>query len=325
MHMNGRKGGCMQEMFHNSELLTKARSTRCGLGLLWEAVKFAVVIRLIERLCDRFPRYVIDHGIEPLASLEGIWLIGMGLIAFVTMAYLALWEDMRPSDMGVRLTPPGGAARLFAAGYGMGAALISLAFLLAVLVGGFTPAPNLAQASAPAVALMAVLYAFQAFGEEVLYRGACMMSMARRNSPVAALAVSSVYFSLHHHFNAGYGPIAFVNLFLLAVLLGVSVFCTNRIWMATAIHAAWNFFQGNVWGVNVSGGASRATSTLFASVAHDMPLVTGGDMGLEGSLVTTGVLCVALLLVIRRLRTTQGGLAQGQEHHSPSIARRPTP
>ncbi|MBR3316824.1 MAG: CPBP family intramembrane metalloprotease [Atopobiaceae bacterium] len=287
----------MREMLEKSELLAEVREAGGGLSLVWEALKFVAVIPIIERLCDKFPRYVINHGIEPLASLDGIWLIGMGLISFVALAYLALWEGMRPRHAGVRFSPWPRTVRGFATGYVVGALIMTSAVLLASFLGGFTYAVNLAQADVAAIALVALLYVFQAFGEEVLYRGACMMSIARKNSAFAAIVVSSLYFSLHHHFNAGYGPVAFVNLFLLAVLLAITVFVTNRIWMATAIHAAWNFFQGNVWGINVSGGAPRATSTLMTSTARPMPVITGGDMGLEGSLVTTAVLLVVLIAV----------------------------
>ena len=293
----------MRDVLNKSPLLSEVRETCGGLGLAFEAIKFAAVIPVIERLCDRFPRYVISHGIEPLASLDGIWLVGMGLIAPVALVYLALWENMRPRHAGVRLSPQALTVRGFASGYVVGALIMTSAVLLASALGGFELTPNLAQADLASVVLVAVLYVFQAFGEEVLYRGACMMSMARRSSALAAVAVSSLYFSLHHHFNAGYGPVAFVNLFLLAVLLAVTVLMTGRIWMATAIHAAWNFFQGNVWGINVSGGAPRVTSTLMLSVARDVPLITGGEMGLEGSLVTTAVLLVVLGVLAWACRT----------------------
>lgn len=142
--------------------------------------------------------------------------------------------------------------------------------------------------------LIALIYVFQAFGEEVLYRGTCMTCIARKNKAVWAIVISSLLFSLHHHFNGGYGPVAFVNLFLLGALLAITVLWTNRIWAATALHAAWNFFQGNVFGVNVSGSAPSATGTIFTCTPFDAPLITGGQMGLEGSIITTVVLVISL-------------------------------
>ncbi|MDO4538512.1 MAG: CPBP family intramembrane metalloprotease, partial [Coriobacteriales bacterium] len=235
---------------------------------------------------------------EPWASMEGIWLIGIGFLSVVTLAYLALWERMRPRHIGVRVDSPKASALEFLGGYGLGALLMACAVLSAVLLGGFQVSANFSQASAVAVLRIAAIYVFQAFGEEVLYRGAATMCVARRSPALVAVAVSSVLFSAHHHFNGGYGPVAFVNLALLAVLLALTVLRTGRIWMATAIHASWNFFQGNVFGVNVSGTEPNPLSSLLMCKPQDMPYVTGGQMGLEGSLVTTVVLLVFLVIGI---------------------------
>ena len=116
-----------------------------------------------------------------------------------------------------------------------------------------------------------------------------------------------MWFSWHHSPNAGYGPVAFVNLTLLAIVCGITVFATGRIWMATTIHAAWNFFQGKVFGVAVSGNLPSPKATLLVSVAKGDGLFSGGDMGLEGSLAATIVLTVVLVLtcafILRRQRT----------------------
>ena len=297
----------MSELFLDSKLVRLVRSTGGGKGLLAETIKFVFVILTADAVTNRFAIFVIDHGIEPLASMSGIWLIAIGLLSVAALAYLALWEDLRPCHAGVSIRPWQHSLRDFVLGYVGGAAIMSAAVIVATLIGGFDLAANLHQAHVGRVTVMALIYVFQAFGEEVLYRGACMMCMARKNAPIAALIVSSALFSLHHHFNPGYGPIAFVNLFLLAVLLGASVFVSGRIWIATAIHAAWNFFQGNVFGVNVSGAAPDLAGTIFTCTAKNAPLVTGGQMGLEGSLVTTVALVVALAACAWLYRTRAAG------------------
>lgn len=287
--------------FEESEIVANIRETGGGKNLLLEAIKFLVLIFTADALTNRFAVYVLDHHIEPLASLWGIWLIAIGMLGFAAIAYVMLWEDLRPHHIGVCARPWQACVRNFFVGYGLGTIVMSAAVIVAMLLGGYVLADNFQQVRAGGLILMALIYVFQAFGEETLYRGAGLLCMSRKASPVAALVVSSVIFSLHHYHNPGYGPIAFVNIFLLGVLCGVSVFATSQIWMATAIHAAWNFIQGNIYGVNVTGSVADATDRLLTATANDMPLVTGGQMGLEGSLVATVVLLVSIGLFAWRI------------------------
>lgn len=288
----------MTGLFEDSQLVADVRQTDLGSHVVVEMLKFAVVIYVADVATSKLAELAISRGLEPFASLGGVWLVAIGLLSFVALAYCALWERMRPRHLGVRFTPLKDTGLGLVVGYACGAVIMSVSVLIATLLGGFSLQGNLQNAAALNVLWMLAVYLFQAFGEEVLYRGAFMMAVARKNSVVVALVVSSLFFSLHHHFNAGYGPIAFVNLFILALLLGVTVLLTNRIWAATAIHAAWNFFQGNVFGVNVSGAATDQASTLLMSTATGNPLVTGGAMGIEGSLVSTVVLIAALVAVV---------------------------
>ena len=287
--------------FEQSEIVTNIRETGGGKSLVLETIKFLVLIFTADAITNRFAVYVLNYQIEPLASLWGIWLIAVGLLSFATIAYVMLWEDLRPHHIGVCARPWQACLRNFVVGYGLGTIIMSAMVLVAVLLGGYAIADNFGQVRAGGLILMALIYVFQAFGEETLYRGAGLLCMSRKSSPIVALVASSVIFSLHHYHNPGYGPVAFVNIFLLAVLCGVSVFATNQIWMATAIHAAWNFVQGNIFGVNVTGSVADATDRLLTCTANDMPLVTGGQMGLEGSLVATAALIIAIGLFAWRI------------------------
>lgn len=296
--------------FEESDIVTEIRETGGGKNLFFEIIKFLVLIFAADDLTNRFVIYVQRYQIEPFVHLWGIYLIAIGLLGFAAIAYVMLWEDLRPHHIGVCSRPWKACVRNFVVGYGMGTIIMSVAVIVAILLGGYVIADNFDQARAGGLILMALIYVFQSFGEETLYRGAGLICLSRKTSPVAALVASSVIFSLHHHFNPGYGPIAFVNIFLLGVLCGVSVFATSQIWMATAMHAAWNFVQGNIYGVNVSGSVADATDRLLTCTANDMPLVTGGQMGLEGSLVATAVLLVSIGIFVWRITARS---AQGQQ------------
>lgn len=277
-------------------LVRGARSSARDIPYPFELLKAIVVIVAAEAVTARMGTKIQEMGIEPFASLGGAALFGIGLLVPVVICYCLLWEDLRPGQIGLSPWPVGSTFSQLARGYAIGSACMLCAWGAAVLLGGLAFAPSPAS-STMAIGWMWGIYLFQACGEEVLYRGLAMVALARRSSATVALVTSSVLFSLHHHFNAGFGPLAFVNLFLFALVCGLSVLSTGRIWTATAIHGAWNFVQGNVLGVNVSGSPQDGASTILMSSPVGPTLVSGGQMGLEGSLATTLVLIAALALL----------------------------
>ncbi len=54
--------------------------------------------------------------------------------------------------------------------------------------------------------------------------------------------------------------------------------------MAVGFHITWNFFQGGFFGFNVSGATTEA---IYPVIVLKNNLLTGGDFGLEGGLLTT--------------------------------------
>ena len=288
----------MAAWFDDSPIVQEVRE-HCegGWNIALEFVKFAIVINVSGKITNGFAAYVSDRQLEPITSMGGIWLIAIGLLSFAAVFYCALWERMRPRDLGLRFSPPWRVLRDLVLGYGVGIVCIGGSFLLALALGGIQTQVNVHNVVWWTIPWMCAVYLFQAFGEEVMYRGAFMMSAVRKNPAWLALLVTSVWFSYFpHHFNGGYNAIAFVNLFLLALVCGMSVFLSGRIWMAGAIHAAWNLFQGNIFGVAVSGNLADPTATLLVSTTQGGTWLSGGEMGLEASVASTIVLAAVAVL-----------------------------
>ena len=89
----------------------------------------------------------------------------------------------------------------------------------------------------------------------------------------------------------------------------------RRLWLAIGVHAAWNFVEGGVFGIPVSG---YAIPGWLRSTLTGEEWLTGGAFGPEGSLVTLAVTSAAsaALLVVAwrrgslrpsRLRSSAGG------------------
>ena len=71
----------------------------------------------------------------------------------------------------------------------------------------------------------------------------------------------------------------------------------GSIWAVGAIHAAWNFVQGNIFGFNVSGNPKFDT-ILEAQTSNFGAILSGGDFGPEGGLGVTVILLIALLFAL---------------------------
>ncbi len=183
--------------------------------------------------------------------------------------------------------------------YGMGTIVGILLISLCVGICVITGSMSLRSASFSPIMWVLFLLGFllQGMNEEVICRGYMMVSISRRNSLVLAVLTNSIVFSLLHIGNPGVGPLPLLNIALFGILESVYVLKRGDLWGACAIHSLWNFFQGNVFGVKVSG-MDMAVSPLTATLTDGRDWLNGGDFGLEGGLAATLVIGLATLLMI---------------------------
>ena len=59
--------------------------------------------------------------------------------------------------------------------------------------------------------------------------------------------------------------------------------CQFTLWVPIGIHWAWNYTQGNVFGLAVSGNG--AGDTIFATTVNGPDIITGGAFGPEASII----------------------------------------
>ncbi len=185
--------------------------------------------------------------------------------------------------------------REYGIGTVVGILLISLCLGVCLVTGSMT----LAFGSFSPVMLVLFLVGFliQGMSEEVICRGYMMVSVSRRNALWLAVMTNAVTFALLHLGNPGIGPLPLLNIALFGVLESVYVLKRGDLWGACAIHSLWNFFQGNVFGISVSG-LNMGSSPLIATPTEGHQLINGGSFGLEGGLAVTLVIGIATLLMI---------------------------
>lgn len=133
-----------------------------------------------------------------------------------------------------------------------------------------------------------------AFTEELLMRGYVLTNLMASMNKYTALVVSSAVFSLMHLANADYGWFAAFELFMAGILLGLSYIYTRNLWFPVALHFSWNFFQGAIFGFNVSG---LHFYSVITHVRYEDNIWNGGAFGFEGSLLSLFLQIIAIAII----------------------------
>ncbi len=134
-----------------------------------------------------------------------------------------------------------------------------------------------------------ILMMLVAFTEELVVRGYLLNNLMQSCNKWVALGISSGFFALLHLANPGFTILSFANILLAGLLLGANYIYTKNIWFGILLHFSWNFFQGSVYGFEVSG---LKFSGIFHQSLSGPAFWTGGEFGFEGSL-----LCALLMLL----------------------------
>lgn len=133
-----------------------------------------------------------------------------------------------------------------------------------------------------------------AVGEELVFRGYILNNLMQSMPKETALVLSAVLFAVFHSLNPNFNLIAFINIFLAGILLGINYIYTKNLWFAIFFHFSWNFFQGPVLGFQVSG---IELPTLLQQNIKGSILLTGGQFGLEASWLATVAMSITVIIL----------------------------
>ena len=302
-----------------NRLFEAARSARrlphWALALLMGVVFIfgaVLIIQLLALVLDvLLPSAMTGAGQEATLAtptVEGLRISLLLVLGFATVyVFVALWvrhyEGRSFRSIGFL---PGRAAKKFARGAALGLLFFAAVVGILALLGTLAPRPVSAeQVGLPAlggVLLVGVGFLVQGPAEEVLHRGWILGSVGARYGLAAGVALNCAMFALAHILNTGMSVMPAINLLLVAVFLSIYALREGAIWGVCAWHWMWNWVQGNLFGLPVSGSEPLGGS-LIALEEAGPDLITGGAFGPEGGLVVTLVLLVgiaALLLMAKR-------------------------
>ncbi|MBQ7604519.1 MAG: CPBP family intramembrane metalloprotease [Clostridia bacterium] len=232
---------------------------------------------------------------EILQSLMLQMLFSTVVIIAGALIYCRAIEKRPFRSMGLRKP---GAVPEYLAGLFIGLVMMSLSVGICMINGSMTLSFK-SVGDLTLVPFFFVAYLIQGMSEELLCRGYLMMSAQRRTGIIPCVIISSSVFSLLHVSNPGAGPLALINIFIFGVFEALLFLKRGSIWMAAAVHSMWNFAQGNLFGVAVSGAGNGVSvfSTALSEKSSDAHW-NGGSFGSEGGLAVTIVLALAIAAVL---------------------------
>lgn len=180
----------------------------------------------------------------------------------------------------------------FAFGCVVGIFLISTGFIILKIMG-FVQVIKL---EFNPVILLSYIFFFLAvaISEELMARGYVLSTLMDGMNKYIALSTSAFIFSGLHLMNNHIGFVPLVNLTLAGYLLGIYFIFQKNLMFPIGLHFTWNFFQGAVFGFEVSGHDIQGI--VKQNVIGDI-LWTGGAFGFEGSIISLPIIILGILFI----------------------------
>ncbi|MDK3075291.1 type II CAAX endopeptidase family protein [Sedimentitalea sp. JM2-8] len=233
-----------------------------------------------------------DDVKSPLHQYSELFVFGFTLLAL--FLWVRLKEGRPLSTVGFR---GAGGVRKFALGLAIGGAMMALPVLFLLIVGIYEAGASYHTVSGtaallPIVPLLAV-FAIQGSTEEAVVRGYMLQMGARQLPGWAAILGSSFLFAIVH---VTFEPLILAVLGVYAVFACLVALQQGSLWLISGIHVGWNFCQGNVFGLPVSGHPRAAALFSIGPAEGSSDILSGGDYGVEASLPGLVILIVALMI-----------------------------
>jgi uncharacterized protein len=246
----------------------------------------------------RFAYKPVTHGLKDL-GLPKLWLEPVPFL-FVLLATWACTRLRKEplSSVGFRLDPRWFKEMALGTLSGVGMALVVVGMICAI--GGVRFELDSGRSVA---ALLVGLYTFLfvALFEETLFRGFIFQRLLDGVGIWPAQIALATLFAVGHWGSPGMQGttemVAFTDLFLAAVLLGLAYVRTRSLALPIGLHLGWNWTQGHVLGFGVSGyDFAGWWHPVFQGKAE---WLTGGAFGPESSIFSPLVSLLMILLLWR--------------------------
>jgi membrane protease YdiL (CAAX protease family) len=140
------------------------------------------------------------------------------------------------------------------------------------------------------------IFAIPAALEEALLRGYPLQALAESFGRAPALWLTAIVFAVLHLGNPNVSVMGIGNIVVAGLFLGVIYLKTASLWWATGAHLGWNWSEAYLADLPVSG-IEGIDAPFLEPVLSGSTWISGGSFGPEASLVTTGVVGLASILL----------------------------
>ena len=180
----------------------------------------------------------------------------------------------------------------FVIGLLVGFLLISSGFVLLSILGNLSV--ESINFNLPLLIGYILLFGVGSLNEEIMIRGYILSNLSESMNKYIALIVTSLLFGVMHLANANVTTLSFLNIVLAGIMLGIYYVHRRNLWLPISLHFSWNFFQGPIFGFEVSG--VEVTGAITQNI-QGPDLITGGTFGFEGSVIATLLMLIAIVLL----------------------------
>jgi len=215
-------------------------------------------------------------------SMSHPWPGQLAAAVFSCALALLIYTKRAPKVLGpvFEKTDSRFSVKSFLKGLAIGGAAITAGTLVLAIMGVWRP---VGFGSLKGILIGIALGVSGGVAEEVLFRGVVLPLFCNRFSAPLSLLFTSLIFGLIH-FGNKLSAAMVIGIFVAAGLLLNGVwFLTRNIWVCIGAHFAWNFFEGGVYGMIVSG-IPLSEGGLLRCEMTGSDLLTGGESGPEASL-----------------------------------------
>ena len=221
----------------------------------------------------------------------------LSLIAALAIGYLCakVLERLPFSSLGASFERHW--LRNLAIGLAVGISTFALAAAIGIVSGGL----KFSLSSAPpseilwTLGLTFLVFAAAAAFEEALFRGYILQTFVRSDLALFGVVLTSLLFATVHNGNPAASPLSWLNTFIAGVWFAVAYLKARDLWLPFGLHLAWNWAQGSIFGVEVSGLTDLVKAPLMREIDTGPAWLTGGNYGIEGGVITTAAIVLSTI------------------------------
>jgi membrane protease YdiL (CAAX protease family) len=142
-----------------------------------------------------------------------------------------------------------------------------------------------------------VVFALAAAWEEAFFRGYLLQTFVRSGMATWGVLGLSLFFGVVHLANPSATIISATNTVLAGIVFSLAYLKTRDLWFPWGLHLMWNWMQGSIFGIEVSGITSFTKAPLLREIDRGPEWLTGASYGIEGSISCTVALIILAVMI----------------------------